>query len=81
MFLIAGLGNIGKRYEYNRHNLGFLVIDGLTAKYKLNKQISKLGGSIFKGNISNQSILFVQPNTMMNLSGISIQKIKNFYHI
>ena len=81
MFLLAGLGNIGKAYTYNRHNLGFLIIDNLIKKYELENKSVKSESIIFKGKIYNQSILAVKPTTMMNLSGISISKIKTFYKI
>ncbi len=43
MKLIVGLGNKGDEYENTRHNLGFMVIDEISKKYKLNiKKISVL---------------------------------------
>lgn len=36
MKLIVGLGNIGDEYKNTRHNLGFMVIDEISKKYKLN---------------------------------------------
>lgn len=81
MFLFAGLGNVGKAYTLNRHNLGFLVIDSIIEKYKLEKKSNKFDSAIFRGKISNQSVLAVKPTTMMNLSGVSISKIKRFYKV
>ena len=81
MFLFAGLGNIGKAYTFNRHNLGFLVVDSIIKKYKLEKKSNKFDSALFRGKVSNQTVLAVKPTTMMNLSGVSISKIKRFYKV
>ena len=51
MFLFIGLGNKGSKYNYNRHNIGFLFIDYLAKKYKLIKIKNKLKSILYKGNI------------------------------
>ena len=39
MYVIAGLGNPGKKYEGTRHNIGFIALDYMESKYgiKINK--------------------------------------------
>lgn len=81
MFLIVGLGNVGKKYIYNRHNLGFHIVDTIIKKYNFKKQKNKFESIIYKGNVSNHLILAIKPTTMMNLSGISVNKIKAYYKI
>ncbi len=78
MILFVGLGNPGDRYENNRHNIGFQVIDALVDHYEA-RNISKstFHGELFKSN----ELLFLKPTTFMNLSGKSVQAIKNFYKI
>ncbi len=78
MTLFVGLGNPGDRYENNRHNIGFQVIDALVDHYGA-RNISKntFHGELFKSN----NLLFLKPTTFMNLSGESLQIIKNFYKI
>lgn len=78
MILFVGLGNPGDRYENNRHNIGFRVIDALVDHYGA-RDISKSAfhGKLFKSN----QLLFLKPTTFMNLSGKSLQAIKNFYKI
>ncbi len=78
MTLFVGLGNPGDRYENNRHNIGFQVIDALVDHFKA-RNISKnaFQGELFKSN----NFLFLKPTTFMNLSGKSLQIIKNFYKI
>lgn len=78
MLLIVGLGNPGTQYENTRHNIGFKVIDKLVFDFGAN-EISK---SSFKGELFKSSnLLFLKPMTYMNLSGESVQAVKNFYKI
>jgi PTH1 family peptidyl-tRNA hydrolase len=78
MLLIVGLGNPGIQYENTRHNIGFKVIDKLVSDFAAN-EISK---SSFKGELFKApNLLFLKPTTFMNLSGNSVQAVKNFYKI
>ncbi|MBE7411678.1 MAG: aminoacyl-tRNA hydrolase [Leptospiraceae bacterium] len=66
--LIVGLGNPGKEYAFNRHNIGFMVIDELGKKYNVSFQSDK--NSIFgKIELENKFIFLLKPTTYMNLSG------------
>ncbi|CAA6800381.1 MAG: Peptidyl-tRNA hydrolase (EC [uncultured Sulfurovum sp.] len=78
MLLIVGLGNPGKQYEDTRHNIGFKVIDHLVTDFGAN-EVSKnaFQGELFKA----PNLLFLKPTTYMNLSGDSVQAVKNFYKI
>ncbi len=76
--LIVGLGNPGPNYEKTRHNIGFMVIDELIKR----TNAQKLSSSSFKGDLYKFSDHFLlKPLTFMNLSGESIQAVKNFYKI
>jgi len=77
MKLIVGLGNPGKKYEFNRHNIGFLAVDYLIDEFKASKISSKFKGELFKAG----EYLFLKPNTFMNLSGESVVLVKDFYKI
>jgi len=78
MLLIVGLGNPGTQYESTRHNIGFKVIDKLVSDFGAN-EISK---SSFKGELFKApDLLLLKPMTFMNLSGESVQAVKNFYKI
>jgi len=78
MLLIVGLGNPGTQYEETRHNIGFKVIDKLVSDFGA-RDISKnaFHGKLFKSS----DILLLKPSTFMNLSGNSVQAVKNFYKI
>ena len=75
MYLIVGLGNPGKQYEYTRHNLGFLVVQHLVAKLGVSLTKSSFTkGLISKGVWENKKIWFLLPTTFMNVSGIAVRK-------
>ena len=77
MKLIIGLGNPGKKYELNRHNVGFLCIDYLIDEFNARKINSTFKGEFFKSS----EYLFLKPTTFMNLSGESAVLVKNYYKI
>jgi PTH1 family peptidyl-tRNA hydrolase len=74
--LIVGLGNPGKKYELNRHNVGFMAVDYLINEFNANK-VGDFKGELF----STKDFLFLKPSTFMNLSGESVVLVKNFYKI
>lgn len=78
MKMIVGLGNPLKEYEYTRHNVGFMVLDYLGLDFREEK---KFQAYISKQKIKNEDVIFVKPTTFMNLSGIAVAKISNYYHI
>ena len=75
MFVIAGLGNPGRKYEKTRHNMGFLAIDSLAEKNGIKVNKIKHRALVGDGMISDRRVLLVKPQTYMNLSGISIREI------
>ena len=81
MFVIAGLGNPGKKYENTRHNMGFLTIDKLAEKNNIKVNKIKHKALVGDGIISGQRVLLVKPQTYMNLSGESLREIVSYYNI
>ena len=82
MKLIVGLGNPGPRYEFTRHNLGFMVIDKLAEKLNLKFKYhanfnSEIVETLYKGN----KAIIIKPMTYMNLSGEAVNKVVNYYKI
>jgi len=71
-FLIAGLGNIGPKYENTRHNIGFQVLDKLAETNELSWQTAKLG-DITIHKKKGRSFLLLKPSTFMNLSGKAVK--------
>ncbi|MDI3481569.1 MAG: peptidyl-tRNA hydrolase, family [Tepidanaerobacteraceae bacterium] len=81
MFLIAGLGNPGKQYEYTRHNTGFLVLDIIAEKLGVKINRVKFKGLVAEAIYEGEKILLLKPQTYMNLSGESVSDAVNFYKI
>jgi PTH1 family peptidyl-tRNA hydrolase len=76
--LFVGLGNPGAKYKFNRHNIGFILIDRLIDKLKAN-DISK---TQFKGELyKSGNLLLLKPTTFMNLSGESVRAVTDYYKI
>jgi PTH1 family peptidyl-tRNA hydrolase len=80
MYLIVGLGNPGQKYEFTRHNVGFLAIDRLLDKYNPSEK-SEHKALTYKTSIDGNDVLLVKPQTFMNLSGESVQSLMAFYKI
>ncbi len=81
MFVIAGLGNPGKKYENTRHNMGFLVVDRLAEKNDIKVNKIKHKALVGDGIISGRKVLLVKPQTYMNLSGESLREVVSYYDV
>ncbi|MBM6821323.1 aminoacyl-tRNA hydrolase [Fusobacterium mortiferum] len=81
MKLIVGLGNPGSKYEKTRHNIGFEVINYLQKDLGITNEKEKFQGLISEKNIDGEKVLFLKPQTFMNLSGNSIIEVINFYKL
>lgn len=71
-FLVVGLGNIGFEYVNTRHNIGFKILDYFANKKSISFQTAKLG-DIAEFKVKGRTILFLKPNTYMNLSGKAVK--------
>ncbi|MCI5689086.1 aminoacyl-tRNA hydrolase [Anaerovoracaceae bacterium 42-11] len=81
MYVIAGLGNPGKKYENTRHNMGFITVDQLAEKHDIKVDKLKFKALVGEGRIAGQKVLLVKPQTYMNLSGESIREVMHFYKL
>ncbi len=82
MKLIAGLGNIGDKYCFTRHNAGFMVLDRWALVENLSfKQETKLKAFIARYKFNGEDLIFVKPTTFMNLSGEAVRAVMNYYKI
>ena len=73
LFLIAGLGNPEEDYSNTRHNMGFDTINKLAKQYKIEVNKHKFKGLYGIGNIENQKVVLLKPQTFMNLSGLDVR--------
>lgn len=81
MLLIAGLGNKGDKYNLTRHNFGFMVIDRLLEYFKCTVVNNKFKSITSEVNYNGSKLIFLKPQTFMNLSGEAISAAKNFFKI
>lgn len=81
MYLIAGLGNPGTKYDMTRHNIGFHTIDCIADKYGVKVKKLKYKALFGECEINGEKVLLVKPQTYMNLSGESIVDFVRFFKI
>ncbi|MBR4949846.1 MAG: aminoacyl-tRNA hydrolase [Clostridia bacterium] len=80
-FLVVGLGNPGTKYRNTRHNIGFMTLDYIASKENIEFKKSKFRGETSEKKIGDKNILFLKPDTFMNLSGESVLSASKFYKI
>ena len=82
MKLIIGLGNIGEKYCFTRHNIGFMIVDKIAMEKGVTfKEEKKFKCFFAKFKIGNEDYILVKPTTYMNLSGEAVQLISNYYKV
>jgi peptidyl-tRNA hydrolase, PTH1 family len=74
MKIITGLGNPGSKYELNRHNLGYIILDYFAAIHKLTFKPGKGEFYYAKGKYMNTDYMLIKPTTFMNNSGIAVRE-------
>lgn len=81
MRLFVGLGNPGKQYQFNRHNIGFMALDVIVERHKFSDWEKKFQGLVSSGLLGGEKVLLLKPQTFMNVSGPSVQAAAAFYKI
>jgi len=82
MKLIVGLGNPGKEYDNTRHNTGFIFLDRFAKENNLNFKLNtNLKCEISDLLINGEKVYIIKPQTFMNLSGLSVKKVSDYYGI
>jgi PTH1 family peptidyl-tRNA hydrolase len=79
--LIVGLGNPGRAYSGNRHNIGFMLIDRLAAANGITLGRLQNKALVGTGYIAGRPVVLAKPQTYMNLSGESVAPLLRFYKI
>ena len=80
-WLVAGLGNPGKKYEGTRHNAGFDALDFLAGRWNAPTPRVKFEGLSAQTTVNGHKVILLKPQTFMNLSGRSIGAAAAFYKI
>jgi PTH1 family peptidyl-tRNA hydrolase len=80
-YLIVGLGNPGAVYRYNRHNIGFMLVDRVAEQ--LGVKFSRLESKalLTKGEHQGRRVVLAKPQTYMNLSGQAVGSLVRFYKV
>jgi PTH1 family peptidyl-tRNA hydrolase len=82
MLILAGLGNPGSKYAGNRHNIGFMAIDAIAARWRFGAERSRFHSLTAEGVIDTPAgpmrALLMKPQTFMNESGVAVGEAVNF---
>ena len=82
MKLIVGLGNVGNKYTFTRHNAGFMLADSIALNNNLSfKEMPRLKCLITNLRNENGEFLIIKPTTFMNLSGEAVRAVIDYYKI
>jgi len=79
MYLIFGLGNPGSRYQFTRHNIGFMVLEKLAAQLEVDLKQKSFDALWNRGKIAGINVLLAMPQTYMNLSGNAARKLLAYF--
>lgn len=80
-YIVAGLGNPGREYNYTRHNAGFIALDYIVEKENIQLKKLKFNALCGDGSFGGKRVLFIEPQTYMNKSGEAIIQAMQFYKI
>jgi PTH1 family peptidyl-tRNA hydrolase len=80
-YLVVGLGNPGREFRDNRHNVGFMVIDRLAARLKVSFSRLESKALVTKAEFEGRRLVLAKPQSYMNLSGMSVGSLVRFYKI
>jgi PTH1 family peptidyl-tRNA hydrolase len=81
-FLIIGLGNPGRDFRFNRHNIGFMLLDKVVDRRNLTPFTKRQGKALITfGTLGGKPVILAKPQTYMNLSGEAVSELKRFYNI
>jgi len=73
--LVVGLGNPGIEYQFTPHNLGFLTVDRIAERCKVDVASRRCQAATAKVRLLGNEVLLAKPETYMNLSGLSVRKL------
>jgi len=79
--LIVGLGNPGRKYAHNRHNVGFQCLDRLAQAHGLSFTQRRAKASLALGKIADVRVVLARPLTYMNHSGQAVRPLVSFYKL
>jgi PTH1 family peptidyl-tRNA hydrolase len=78
LWVIAGLGNPGRRYAKTRHNVGFMVVNEIAERYSITFR-EKEQYQVGKGSVGENNVILMEPLTFMNRSGSAVLEVMKKY--
>ena len=81
MWLLIGLGNPGSEYERSRHNIGFMLLDALARRWRVEGFRGKFGADLATGQVAGEKCVLLRPLEYMNLSGQAVGRAAGFFQV
>ena len=81
MKLFVGLGNPGAKYARNRHNIGYMAVERIAEAHGFAPWRAKFQGLVTQGQLGQEKVVLLKPETFMNLSGQSVGEAMRFYKL
>lgn len=81
MLLFVGLGNPGPDHAWNRHNIGFMAVDGIAQRFRFAAYRKRFQGLIAHGAIEGERVATLKPATFMNDSGRAVGQAVRFFKL
>jgi PTH1 family peptidyl-tRNA hydrolase len=81
LYLVIGLGNSGREYRQNRHNVGFLALDQLAERLGVTFSRVESKALVSKSEYQGKRLILAKPQTFMNLSGQATSALVKFYKV
>jgi len=82
LYLIAGLGNPGREYAGTRHNIGFMLVELLAARWRAPwVREKRFRSRLARLELDDKRIILCQPQTFMNASGEAVAALRGFYRL
>ncbi|GAK45950.1 aminoacyl-tRNA hydrolase [Tepidicaulis marinus] len=81
MKLFVGLGNPGTKYARNRHNIGFMAVDGIIRRHSFSPERQKFQALMCEGLMGGEKVVALKPQTYMNESGQSVGEAMRFFKL
>jgi len=81
MKLIIGLGNPGRGYANNRHNVGFVCVNHFAKTQGIRFDRKQGKARIGSGEVAGSKIVLAKPQTYVNLSGQSVSRLVKRFNI
>lgn len=81
MYLIAGLGNPGRRYRKTRHNVGFMVVDRLAERSGLTFSSFRVASLVARSVLVDRPVMLLKPQTFMNASGTAVREAIRYFDL